>query len=94
MEAPLGILLRVLTTNPRPKDLQGMIYLILRRPYAHLEDDLLRAVEELGEVRVLVDRRHGERRRIQQLVAAQRRRGDRRRDKHEVVEIVVLHRRL
>lgn len=93
MEAPLGVLLRILTTNPRPKELQGMTYLVVRRPYAHLEEELLRAAAELGEVHVLVDRRHGERRIIQEPVVTQRRHGDRRRDKDEVVEIVVLRRR-
>ena len=87
--APLGFLLRVFTVDCRHTETPAMTCVVIRRSYAHLEGGLLRALRELGRMTVLVDRRHGERRRISETVASERRCVDRRQQKIEVVEILV-----
>lgn len=71
---------------------RGLIYIIIRRPYAHLEARFRRVFEGQEDVKVLVDRREGERRRGVQPVALERRQADRRGLKDEVGEVVVLER--
>ena len=61
----------------------------IRRPYAHLEAELRRAFEGEENVKVIVDRRYRERRMSRQSVPAERRRGDRRTPKEELVEVVM-----
>src|SRR5213592_522023 len=63
--------------------------LIVRRPYAHLEERLRRAFEGRADVEVLPDRRRGERRRDVRTVEAERRRVERRTSKEEIVEVVI-----
>jgi len=63
--------------------------LIVRRPYAHLEERLRRAFEGRADVDVLPDRRRGERRRDVRTVEAERRRVERRTSKEEIVEVVI-----
>src|SRR5947199_8736284 len=52
--------------------------LIVKRPYAHLEDRLRRAFEEREDVEVIIDRRRGQRRMSDRPVQAEQRRTDRR----------------
>ena len=63
--------------------------LIVRRPYAHLEDRLRRAFEEREDVEVIVDRRRGQRRMSDRPVQAEQRRTDRRTPREEMLEILV-----
>ena len=63
--------------------------LIVRRPYAHLEERLRRAFQGRGDVEVLPDRRRGERRRNPRTVEEERRRVERRTSKEEIVEVVI-----
>jgi hypothetical protein len=63
--------------------------LIVRRPYAHLEERLRRAFEGRADVEVLPDRRRGERRRSPRTVDEERRRVERRTSKEEIVEVVI-----
>ena len=63
--------------------------IIIHRPYAHLEDELREAFEGQEDVNLIVDRRDGERRTSQQPVSVERRRGDRRRPKEQLVEVVI-----
>ncbi|MBI4011604.1 MAG: hypothetical protein HY359_04790 [Candidatus Rokubacteria bacterium] len=65
------------------------MYVVIRRPYAYLERELRRTFEGQEDVRVLVDRRSGERRTSPQPVALERRRAERRRSKAEVLEVVI-----
>ena len=66
-----------------------MTYIVIRRPYAHLEDEVRRVFAGREDVKVVVDRRSGERRATQQSVSVERRRADRRRAKEELVEVLV-----
>jgi len=65
-----------------------MTYIVIRRPYAHLEDEVRRVFAGREDVKVVVDRRWGERRASQQRVSVERRRADRRRAKEEQEELV------
>ena len=66
-----------------------MTYIVIRRPYAHLEDEVRRVFAGREDVKVVVDRRSGERRATQQPVSVERRRADRRRAKEELVEVLI-----
>ena len=63
--------------------------LIVKRPYAHLEDRLRRAFEEREDVEVIVDRRRGQRRMSDRPVQAEQRRTDRRTPREEMLVILV-----
>jgi hypothetical protein len=63
--------------------------LIVRRPYAHLEDRLRRAFEGRDDVEVVSDRRSRERRVGDRPVPVERRRADRRMPKEQILEIVI-----
>lgn len=71
---------------------RGLVYIIIRRPYGHLEARFRRVFEGQEDVKVMVDRRFGERRRGAQPVDVERRGTDRRGGKDEVGEVVVLER--
>lgn len=85
-------LLRIFTGAFRREESsgRGLLYIILRRPFAHLEERFRRVFEGQEDVKVLVDRRHRERRSGAQPVASERRQADRRGAKDEVGEVVVL----
>lgn len=83
-------LLTVLQALSGPDPGRGTMYVVIRRPYAYLEGELRRAFEGQQDVRVLMDRRSGERRASRQPVGLERRRAERRRSKAEVVEVVIL----
>jgi hypothetical protein len=63
--------------------------LILKRPFAGLERQLRLAFAHQANVRVIVDRRNGDRRRAAQAVAADRRRSGRRGLGAEMMEVVL-----
>lgn len=63
--------------------------LIVRRPYAHLEDRLRRAFEGRGDIEVIADRRRGERRMGDRGAPVERRRAERRTSKEEILEVVI-----
>ena len=67
-----------------------MTYIVIRQPYAHLEDEVRRAFAGREDVKVVVDRRAGERRATQQQVMVDRRRADRRRAKEELVDVLIV----
>lgn len=71
-------LLRIARATNPPERGTGMMSIIIRRPYAHLEQELCRAFEGQEDVKVIVDRRYDERRTSQQPVAMERRQADRR----------------
>ena len=63
--------------------------IIIHRPYALLEEELNRAFKGQEDVKVIVDKRNGERRASRQLVELDRRRAGRRIPKEELVEVVI-----
>lgn len=84
-----AFLLRILKAASGPESGQGVTYVTIRRPYAHLEEELRRAFEGQEDVKVIVDRRYRERRTSQQPALEERRRGDRRRPSQELVEVAI-----
>ena len=86
-----GLLLRILRVNPGLGEHREMTYIVIRPPYAYLEEELRRPFEEQRDVAIMVDKRYGERRLIQQPPAAERRRADRRRVKDELLEVVIVN---
>ena len=84
-----GLLLRIAKATNPPEGGAGMMSIIIRRPYAHLKEELCRAFEGQEDVKVIVDKRHGERRTSQEPVAMERRQADRRSPKEELVEVLI-----
>jgi len=86
-----GLLLKILAVNPGLGENREMTYIVLRPPYAYLEDELRRPFGDQRDVTILVDKRFGERRLTLQPPAADRRRADRRRAKEELLEVVIVN---
>ena len=84
-----GLLLRIARATNPPGQGAGMMSIIIRRPYAHLEEELCRAFEGQEDVKVIVDKRHGERRTSQEPVATEHRQADRRSPREELVEVLI-----
>ena len=68
----------------------GIMSIVIRRPFAHLEKELRSAFIGQEDVKVILDSRNGERRKERHPVKLERRRSDRRRPKEELVEVVIL----
>lgn len=66
----------------------GNMTVVIRRPYTHLEKELNSAFKGQEDVKVILDRRYGERRKRSQAVAKERRKAGRRRPDEEIVEVV------
>lgn len=63
---------------------------IINHPYVYLEEEFKAAFAGQADVKVIVNRRHGERRTSgQPPVEVERRRSDRRTPKEELVEVVI-----
>jgi hypothetical protein len=73
---------------PREGD-AGEMVIIIQRPYAHLEKELLRTFGNGNKTRVVIDRRMGERRGRAEAVAEDRRWKDRRAQKEQLLELVI-----
>lgn len=67
----------------------GKVFIIVPRSRAYLADLLVKAFEGREDLEIIADRRHVERRTQQQASAVERRRGQRRRPKESVIEVVV-----
>ncbi len=85
-----GLLLRILRVNPGLGEHREMTYIVIRPPYAYLEEELRRYFEHQTDVAIMIDKRYGERRLTRQPPAAERRRADRRRPKEELLEVVIV----
>jgi hypothetical protein len=80
-------LVRILRAAVRSEGTPPSMCIVIRRPYAELEQEILRAFEGQDDVQILVDRRRGERRRQPEAVDVDRRRQDRRKAVDEIVEV-------
>ena len=89
MRLPLGFLLRINKAAKEADEDARMTSIIIRQPYADLEEELRKTFERQEDVRVLVERRRSERRTTRQPVAIDRRRADRRSPNEELVNIVI-----
>jgi phosphatidylserine/phosphatidylglycerophosphate/cardiolipin synthase-like enzyme len=67
----------------------GTMSIIIQQPYAHLEKELNRAFGREKDVKVITDRRYGERRATEKPTTGERRRADRRTSKETMVEVVL-----
>ena len=88
-EAVPAFVLRILGVTTGLRHNPGRMFLIVRRPYAHLEDRLRKAFEGRDDVVVIPDRRHRDRRTSARSVPEERRRADRRSRAEEILEIVI-----
>ena len=84
-----GFALHLLSVTQGLRHNPGRMLLIVRRPYAHLEDRLHRAFEGREDVQVVLDRRRGERRGRSLTVQPERRRAERRARKEDILEVVI-----
>lgn len=84
-----AFVMRVLGVTEGLRHNPGRMLLIVRRPYAHLEDRLRRAFEGREDVVVIPDRRRGDRRAHARLIQEERRRVDRRSRQEEILEVVI-----
>lgn len=64
--------------------------IVIQQPYAHLEDELRTVFKGQEDVKVILDRRYGERRiRPKDVTTVDRRKSDRRNPKEDLVEVVI-----
>ncbi len=89
MGSLVGFQLRITKATASAGQGSGTMCIIIRRPYAHLGEEIRRTFKGQKDVRVVVDRRYGERRLGQQPVVVERRRADRRKSKEQLVEVVI-----
>jgi len=88
MEMP-EFLLRIVKATRPPEQGPGMMSIIIRRPYSHLEKELRKAFEGQEDVKIIVDRRYEERRGSVRPYEIEHRRIDRRRPKEELAEVLI-----
>ena len=67
----------------------GRMRLIVRRPYAYLENRIRQAFAGHDDVEVIIDRRRGERRLRDRPPQDERRRDARRKPREEILEVVI-----
>jgi hypothetical protein len=84
-----GFLLGIAKLTSRAEPGAGAMSIIIRRPYRYLEEELRAAFDGQEDVKVIVDRRLGERRTRVQSVASERRRADQRALKRQLVEVIL-----
>jgi len=63
--------------------------IVIQQPYAHLEKELRTAFKGQEDVKVILDKRYGERRKKPKAVTVDRRKSDRRIPKEGLVEVVI-----
>ena len=89
MKFLVDFIMKIAKSTPSSEENPGITSIIIRQPYAHLEKELRRAFNREEDVKVIVDRRYGERRKRLQAVEIERREVDKRRPKEELVEVVI-----
>lgn len=82
-------LLRILKGVSPSEEGTGIMSIVIRQPYAHLEKELTQTFEGQEDVKVIVDRRYSERRKTQQPVEVEQRHADRRQLNEEIVDVVL-----
>ncbi len=85
-----GFHMRITKATSPPEPEAGMMAIVIRQHYAYLEKELCSTFEGQEDVKVIVDRRDGQRRTKTQPVELERRDADRRRSKEELVEVLLL----
>ena len=89
MRLPAGFLLRIAKATQLEEHKFRRMSIIIRQPYAQLEEELQKTFEGQKDVSVILDRRFEDRRTIPQPVAQDRRTTNRRVQKEELVKVVI-----
>ena len=89
MRLPAGFLLRITKATQLEDEEYRQMSIIIRQPYAHLEEELRKTFEGQKDVSIILDHRYGDRRTSMQPVETDRRQSDRRIQKEELVEVVI-----
>ncbi len=89
MSFPPKFTMRIAKKAHLSEEEAGTMTIVVQQPYAHLERELRSAFKGQKDVKVILDRRQGERRKNTKAVGADRRKADRRHLKEEIVEVVV-----
>ena len=84
-----GFLLKIAKGSKQADEGPGKMSIIISQRYAHLEEELSKTFKGQKDVKVIVDRRYGERRSSVEPVVKERRRADWRRTKEQLVEVVI-----
>ncbi len=63
--------------------------IVIRQPYAYLEKELRNVFKGQDDIKVILDKRQGERRKEPKAVESDRRKSDRRTPKENLVEVVI-----
>jgi hypothetical protein len=84
-----GFIMTIVKATALPAQTDGMMSIIIQRPYAFLQKELQSAFKGQKDVKVIVNGRYGERREKIQSTTPERRRTDRRRQKEELVEVLL-----
>ncbi len=88
MSFPPKFTMRIAKKAQLSEEEAGIMTIVVQQPYAHLERELRRAFKGQKDVKVILDKRHGERWRRRQAVAIECRKADRRRPKEELIEVI------
>ncbi len=81
--------MRIAKKDSLPEESAGMMTVVVMRPYARLEKEIRSAFKGQEDVKVILDKRNGERRKRLQDIAVERRKDDRRRPKEELAEVAI-----
>ena len=84
-----SFIMTIIKATALPAQADGMMSIIIQRPYAFLEKELQSAFKGQKDVKVIVNGRYGERRGEIKPATTERRRTDRRRPKEELVEVLL-----
>jgi hypothetical protein len=89
MKLPPGFLMKIAKATDQTEAGSGTMSIIIRKNYAHLENEMRKTFKGQDDVKVIVDSREGERRSTQKPVASDRRKSDRRGPKEELIEVFI-----
>jgi len=89
MSSPPKLTMRIAKIAQPFEEGAGIMTIVVQRPYTHLEKELRDAFKGQEDVKVILDRRYGERRKRPEAVPLDRRKSDRRSPKKDMVEVVI-----
>ena len=81
--------MRIAKKDSLPEESAGIMTVVVMRSYTHLEKELRSVFKGQEDVKVILDKRYGERRKILQDIAVEHRKDNRRRPKEELVEVAI-----
>jgi hypothetical protein len=83
-----GLMLKILKSTASAANAAGEMLIVVRRPFASLLDELLKTFHGQKDVQIILERRTGERRTKRDPFPSDRRKGDRRESKPELLEVI------